>query len=366
MAEQGVGALLTADPINIFYATGVRNMTIFSMMGASRFALVSVEGPVVMWEFAGAEHVGSSPVVNEVRTAPGVTAISGPDYPAACQRFASEIRQVLDGGDRLAVERVDHPVTDALRQTGFTLTSATEVFVASRMIKLPGEVEAMMTAMGRVENAVEHMIAHLRPGLSEVEVWSHFHQSLIANGGEYVSTRLVQAAGQTFPYFNEAGDNLIVDRDLFCVDTDAISVGGYAADFSRTYLCGSGATSRQRSLHSLAEEQLANNAGLLKPGLTFAEFARQAWTVPDRHAPYGYYCLAHGLGLSGEYPYLPTGPDEGDYPLTGQFEPGMVVCLESYIGDAELGRGVKLENQYLINAGGFEQMSVLPFDQQLC
>lgn len=366
MTSLDVSAVLTADPINIFYATGVRNMSVFSMMGAARFALITVAGPVVLWEFAGAEHLAeNSTAVDEVRTAPGITAVSGPDYIAACAEFAAEVVGCLAGADGLAVERVDHPMTDALRDAGGVLTSATDVFVASRVIKLPAEIDGMWIAMRRVEDAVEHMVEHLRPGLTEIEVWSHFHQHLIANGGEYVSTRLAQAAERTFPYFNEAGPHPITEGDLFCIDTDAIGVGGYAADFSRTYLCGDHATPVQRSLHSLAREQLDHNAALLAPGVAFESFAERAWRVPERHAPHGYYCIAHGLGLSGEYPYLPLRRVGEQYPLDGQFEPGMVICVESYIGDADHRRGVKLEDQYIITADGADRMSCAPFDPRL-
>ena len=72
----------------------------------------------------------------------------------------------------------------------------------------------------------------------EVEVWAAFHHDLIATEGDYVSTRLFQGGPNTFPYFREAGSRRLVDGDLVCIDTDAIGYGGYAVDFSRTFLCG--------------------------------------------------------------------------------------------------------------------------------
>lgn len=92
MNEQGVSAVLTANPINILYATGQRNMTVFSLMGPFRFALVRADGRTVLWEFVGCEHlVSGNPVVDEVRAAPGITPVSGPTYLADIGRFASEL-----------------------------------------------------------------------------------------------------------------------------------------------------------------------------------------------------------------------------------------------------------------------------------
>jgi Xaa-Pro dipeptidase len=369
MDRMGVERLLTADPINITYTTGVRNMNVFSMMGATRFLLVSVDGPTVMWEFAGSEHLSStSTLVDEVRTAPGVTALSGALYRNSTSAFARELAGLCDatGGAAIAVERMDHEVTDALRDVGFTLTSATEVFVESRRIKSSAEIDAMRQAMVLVEAGVDEMLEQLRPGATEVEVWSALHRHLIAHGGEYVSTRLVQSGARTFPYFGEASSKVIESGDLFCIDTDAIGLGGYAVDFSRTYHVGPVEPSDgQRRLHALAREQLEHNAALLAPGRSFEDFASSAWAVPPRHAPFSYSSLAHGLGMSGEFPYVPVHPGGEDYPLDGEFEAGMVICVESYIGDPDLHQGVKLEDQFLITDSGSEAMSTLAFDPRL-
>ena len=366
MRHLDVPAVLTADPINIAYATGVRNMTIFSQMGASRFLLFAAEGPSVLWEFAGAEHLAAQALtdglVHDIRSAPGVTPLSGPRYVDDVSAFASEICSSL-ASDRLGVERCDHPITDALRGEGLTLSSATEVFIASRLVKTPAEIAVMNEAMQRVETGVESLRTQLEPGATENEVWSALHQHLIATDGEYISTRLAQSGPRTFPYFQEASDRVIQDGDLFCLDTDALGFGGYGVDFSRTFRCGDGGPSEDQSrLHALALDQLQTNGALLAPGTSFEGFARSSWAVPERHAPFGYYCLAHGLGLSGEYPYVPQAQKGEHYAFDGEFEPGMVICVESYIGDAEVGEGVKLEDQFLITESGARRMSSMPHE----
>lgn len=371
MERLGVEWVLTADPIKITYATGVRNMNVFSMMGPSRLVLVGVDHTVVVWEFAGSEHLSQSvSLIDEVRTAPGITALSGSRHTVAIASFAAEIASLI-GARRgapspLAVERVDHDVTDALRSAGCVLSSATEVFVESRRIKLPSELEVMNGATTLVEAEVTTMLDSLHAGATEIEVWSHFQQHLIANDGEYVSTRLVQSGKRTFPYFQEAGPNVIVDGDLFCIDTDTIGLGGYAVDFSRTYHVGpSEPAAHQRHLHALAREQLEHNARLIAPGVRFEDFARRAWQVPTRHLPFGYSSLAHGLGMCGEYPCIPAAVADVPYTLDGEFEANMVVCVESYIGDPERGEGVKLEDQFLVTDTGVQPMSSLAFDPRL-
>jgi Xaa-Pro aminopeptidase len=57
--------------------------------------------------------------------------------------------------------------------------------------------------------------------------------------------------------------------------------------------------------------------------------------------------------------------DDGPYTLPGVIEPGMVLCVESYVGDPESRQGVKLEDQFLVHADRVETMSTFPFDERL-
>lgn len=371
MRSAGVPAVLTADPINIVYGCGVRNMTVFGMMGPSRFLLLFAEGPAILFEFAGCEHLAAGVMtVDEVRSAPGITAISGPSFVGMAGRFAgqiaSEFRHHADRTAPLGVERVDFVFTDALRAAGLRLADATGLFLEARRIKQPAELWVMRESIRRVEHAVGMLEGAVRSGATEVEVWAAFHHDLIATEGEYVSTRLVQGGPNTFPYFREAGDRALADGELLCVDTDAIGFGGYAVDLSRTFLCGAGeATQTQRVLYTRAFDQLQHNAVLLAPGRRYEDIAREAWVLPEKHRPYGYYCLLHGLGLSGEYPYVPVHRHGEPYPLPGGLEPNMVVCVESYIGDAESAQGVKLEDEYLITDDGVERLTGYRFEDRL-
>ena len=171
---------------------------------------------------------------------------------------------------------------------------------------------------------------------------------------------------RTFPYFQECSERVLQAGDLVCLDTDACGFEGYSVDFSRTFLCGDGpAAAAQRTLYGRAREQLEHNAAPLRPGIEFRELAGRAWPVPDEHRDSRYYCVGHGLGLAGEFPNIPHAIDGVPYPLPGVVEPGMVICLESYVGSRAAGEGVKLEDQFLITADGVERMSTYGFDDHL-
>lgn len=368
MKSMGVHAILTPDPINIMYATGSRNMTVWGLMGPSRFLLHFVDGPTILFEFNLGEHLSEGlPTITEIRTSTGITAKKSPHYVANNQKFADEIVDILSkvqGRESmtLAVELVDFTFTDALRSRGVTLRDATPIFQYSRMIKQPLEIDVMRYAVAQVEAATAALEDAITPGATENEVWSKFHEGLIARDGEFVSTRLFQSGVRTFPYFQESSNAVMHEGDLVCFDTDALGVMNYAVDFSRTFLCGDvPATSVQRHLYGIAREQLEHNAANLAAGRFFEEFARLAYDVPERHRDYGYYVLAHGLGMAGEHPNVPRVDPDGSFDFPGSIEENMVLCIESYVGDPESHQGVKLEDQYLVHADSVERLTTYPF-----
>ena len=79
-----------------------------------------------------------------------------------------------------------------------------------------------------------------------------------------------------------------------------------------------------------------------------------------------YFALAHGVGMNGEYPYIVHREDIDDKGYDGIIEPGMTLCVESFIGHEKGGEGVKLEEQlYVRDDGKVELLSDYPFDSRL-
>ncbi|MEQ9487467.1 MAG: Xaa-Pro peptidase family protein [Alphaproteobacteria bacterium] len=372
MRRVGVPVVLILDPNNILYATGASNMTLFTQRTPARYLLLFADGPSILYEYFGCEHLADGlPTIDEVRPAEGLCRISSNGDPrGAAKRFAEEIastvRSIDKSIDRIAVDRFPFEAIDALRAQGFILTDSDAAFLPARTIKLPIEMPYMREAMRRVHKAIHSLEARIEPGASENEVWAVYHFGLMAKEGQYVSTRLFQSGERTFPYFQESSERILKKGDLVCLDTDALGYEGYAVDFSRSFLCGDGKPSdEQRRLYGLAREQLETNANAMRPGIAFEELADKAWPVPEEHQDSRYYCVGHGLGMSGEYPNIPHRREGKPYPIDGHVEPGMVICLESYIGSKNSGQGVKLENQYLVSEDGIERLSHYHFDDRL-
>lgn len=372
MRRRGLPTLVLLDSVSIRYATGAANMENFTTRVPSRYLVLVEPGPAVLFEYRGCEHLAIGlPTIDRVELAEGLNVVSSDDdVDGASRRFADAVAAVVRDADPsidlIGIDRLPFQAVDALRAKGLSLADADRVLVPARARKLPIEIEFMREAMRRAEASIAEMEQAIVPGATEAEIWAVFHRSLIAREGELMVSRLFQSGARTFPYFQECSTKTVESGDLVCLDTDAVGIEGYSSDLSRAFLCGDvEPTSAQRRLYGLAREQLEHNAALLGPGVSFENVARRAWPIPIEHRQSRYYCIGHGLGVSGDWPNLPHLPESGPYPMPGEFEPGMVFCVESYVGSAADGQGVKLEDEFLITDTGVERISSYPFDARL-
>ena len=88
----------------------------------------------------------------------------------------------------------------------------------------------------------------------------------------------------------------------------------------------------------MSYDQVQHNIGIIKPGLSFREIAERAWKIPERFVDQRYTSVMHGVGMHGETPFIAHAMDFATYGREGTSEPGMVVSVESYIGEKN-GRG---------------------------
>jgi Xaa-Pro dipeptidase len=254
----------------------------------------------------------------------------------------------------------------ALAQQEIQIVDAQQPLEMARSIKSEDEIKCIRASLRATEDAVAHMRGALRPGISENELWSHVHQRVIAQGGDYCETRLLSSGSRTNPWFQETGAKLIGSNELVAFDTDVVGCYGYYSDFSRTFHSGPDEPSRsQRTLYEIAHEQVMHNVEILRPGMSFREYSERAWEIPEKYVANRYYLSAHGCGMTGEYPYLYHRMDFEEAGYDGTLMPGMTICVESYIGEQGGGEGVKLEQQCLVTSAGTEVLSAFPFEAVL-
>jgi Xaa-Pro aminopeptidase len=107
---------------------------------------------------------------------------------------------------------------------------------------------------------------------------------------------------------------------------------------------------------------------LVRPGMTFEEFAHKAPRLPEAYAAQRYPAMAHQAGLEDEGPSIPY-PDDDRGPRRilpqRELKENMVLCLECYAGKVGAPFGVKLEDQVLVTRTGAQLICTYPYDAAL-
>jgi Xaa-Pro dipeptidase len=372
MAARSIDACVLLDPVNIRYATGARNMQVFSARNPARYLFVPESGPVVLHEFPGCAHLAAGlETIDEIRPAITASYVAAGDAittveAAWARQVAALVREHCGARAAVGIERVNAGAALALRDQGFHLLDAQAPVERARAIKSAEELKCVRASVRATEVAVARLRDAIRPGLRENELWSVLHEGVIALGGDYVETRLLSSGPRTNPWFQETGNRRLGTNELVALDTDVVGCHGYYCDFSRTFHTGPDeATRQQRDLYQVAHEQVHHNMDLLRAGVSFREYSEQAWAIPARFVANRYYVSAHGCGMTGEYPYLYHEMDFAEAGYDGMIEAGMTLCVESYIGEEGGEQGVKLEQQLLITEGEPELLSSFPFEPAL-
>jgi Xaa-Pro aminopeptidase len=372
MAKIGIDALILSDPVNIRYATGTRNMQVFSARNTPSRYLLLTDKNSILFEFTGCFHLAYGfETVDEVR--PAMTAsfvAAGPGITETEKRWArttyEQLVELVGRNATVGVERLNAGSIMALSALGANIVDAQEPVEMARSIKSDDEIKCVRASLAATEIAVGKLREAIRPGLTENQLWSVLHQSVIAQNGDYCETRLLSSGERTNPWFQETSSNTLLPDELVALDTDVVGCHGYYSDFSRTFHVGPGRpTERQKRLYCTAYEQVQHNMQLIKPGMSFRDYAERAWDIPAAYADNRYYLSAHGCGMTGEYPYLYHRSDFPDAGYDGIIAPGMVICVESYIGEDTGGEGVKLEEQLLVTETGNECLSAFPFETSM-
>ena len=362
-------AVLVVDPINLRYATGTRNMQVWTMHNVVRYALVFADSATVLFDLATGRHLSAGLAsVTEIRTSiPFDYMLVADNAEAMASRWAAQIRETLRehgcAADTLAVDRADTLMVRSLETLGVRVVDGKSVLEHARAIKSAEEIRAFRASLATCEQSVRSLYEFAVPGVKESEAFGHLVGQSLALGGEYPETRLLACGPRTNPWFQESSDRVMCSGELLSFDTDLIGPMGFYNDISRSWVIGERRPTRaQATLLDISRAQIAHNIDLLRPGMSFVELASKAYRLPDAYLANRYADLVHGCGLGVEYPFVlyPEDADDGMY--DGRFETNMIVCVESYVGALDGPDGVKLEQPVLITDAGPQVLSALPLD----
>lgn len=231
-----------------------------------------------------------------------------------------------------------------------------------RQIKSPGEIAFLKQAIDLSVDSHIAAMKMMRPGLYEYQVAAKMVEIHAMGGSESEGYAPIVGAGpnSTALHYDKLSRK-IEDGDIVVLDVGA-QYSGYSADITRTIPANGKFTARQREIYDIVLG--AQNAALaaIKPGAHFFckgkkdglmniayEFINSHGKDRQGHplGPYFIHGLGHDIGLNVH--------DPGEY--CGPLQPGSVVTIEPGIYIPEEQLGVRIEDDVLITAAGYQLLS---------
>ena len=220
-----------------------------------------------------------------------------------------------------------------------------------RSVKTPNEIKNIEKAADISDEALEHILGFIKPGLVESDIALELEFFMRKRGAERLSFDSIVASGErsSLPH-GVASDKTVEVGDIITLDFGCV-YNGYCSDMTRTVVLGK-ADDRQKEIYNIVLRAQETSLEAVKPGITGAELDSIARNIID-DSGYGQYFghgLGHGVGL--EVHELPRINAHGDVPM----EPGMVITIEPGIYIPNFG-GVRIEDLVLVTEDGYRVLS---------
>jgi Xaa-Pro aminopeptidase len=292
-----------------------------------------------------------------------------PRPPAArvldlAQEAAREYGRVgleLSLGTQAADRMVGEPTTfTADWFAGFgDAVDATPLLVEARALKSEQEIERMRLANEIAAAAMEHCKLVLEPGMSEAQIAAEW-EGFVHGEGTGWEGKVELALGFSLVWSGPGIKTFTATTDRPVVEGEPtlfeiwVCADGYWCDHTKNLVAGE-LTPRYRELEAGLMGVYADAVDFLQPGASFAALDRRIRAgisglgFPGQPS----HPICHGVGARAHEP--PYAHQAGG----GEVAAGMVLAIEPgcYI---EGGGGLRVEDNFLVAAGGAEKLSPFP------
>lgn len=239
---------------------------------------------------------------------------------------------------------------------GTTVDNIYPVVASLRMNKDADEVEVTREAIKVTEEALDHVLKTLKPGMMEYQVQAEFEYKVKSLGADGMAFPTIAGSGINGTMLHyETNHDVCKENTLILLDLGA-RVNGYNADITRTYPVSGKFTERQKQFYNIVLKANQTVAAEARPGVTLndlndlckkvlAEGLIELGLIEKEEEIGKYYMhgVSHHLGIDVH---------DVTVPEKAKLEPGMIITNEPglYIDEEEI--GIRVEDDLLITEDG--------------
>ena len=222
-------------------------------------------------------------------------------------------------------------------------------------------LQPYLTAIEITAKGIDAILENLKPDMKEYQIQAVFEYTINMLGAQGVSFQTIAASGKSATVLHYIKNQATMKgSDMVLLDLGA-RYKGYCGDISRTFPVSGKYTDEQAMVYSMVLEAQRELIQMYQPGAKmldiqqatkdiFLEKCLKNNIVPkDKDInEFYYHGIGHSLGLDTH-----DTNDKREYIL----EPGMVITCEPGLYIAEMGMGVRIEDDILITENGPENLS---------
>ena len=364
MADQELDALVVRAPDNVLYLTNF-----WGMKGYEAVVFPRAGEPTLIALEPSADDAARTAWTEDVRffagyhpSDPRPPTMRALDLALEISREYERVGLELSLGTQAADRMVGEPTTytRAWFDAWPAASDATPLLNEARAIKTPQELERMRIANEIAADAMDHVKANLRPGMTEshaAALWlSHVHGEGTARADVDLALGFSLVwSGPGIRTFTATGDRPVQANEPTLFEI-WVCADGYWCDHTKN-VCPGELEPRYDELLDQLLAVYARAVDHLRPGAGLAELDLLVRTGIEEAGYPGQpsHPIAHGVGARAHEP--PYAHQAGG----GTVEAGMVFAIEPGIYWPE-GGGLRVEDNFLVTAGGAEKLSSFPDD----
>lgn len=256
---------------------------------------------------------------------------------------------------RLAIEAAHMTVTEFRKletDLAATLLPSENVVEKLRHIKTEEEIELIKVAAQIVDEAFEHILQFIKPGVAELDIATELEYVMRKKGATSSSFDTIVASGvrSSLPH-GVASEKKIAEGELVTLDFGAI-YKGYCSDITRTVAVGN-VRAELREIYNIVLEAQKRGVKEIKAGMkaSSADALTRDYITEKGYGAYFGHSTGHGIGLEvHEGPALSPRSDE-------ILVENMVVTVEPGIYLPNVG-GCRIEDDIVITENGNQRLTL--------
>lgn len=227
-----------------------------------------------------------------------------------------------------------------------------------RAVKDAEEVALMRAAQKITDEAFQHMLGFIRPGLTEKEIKTELERFMFASGADGLAFGTIVASGPNTANPHAIPSDRVVEKGDFVLMDYGAAYRDYKSDMTRTVVVGE-PSEKQLEIYALVRRTHEECVKAIHAGVDGRDVHMLSKKIIG-DAGYGDY-YGHGLGHG-------VGIDIHELPNFGRtsniVEEGAVITVEPGVYLPGVG-GVRLEDYGIVTADGYEPFTRTPHDLQV-